>query len=83
VSATARVQGHHILTQQCLRKHGLDAFLWDQRNKFDCCERVHAAHHNRSRPIPAELLPDAAWAFASDVGLTWMIERYYGASVAA
>jgi len=71
------------VTQQALRKRGLDAFLWDTRNKVDVCERAHAAHHNRSRPIPAELLPDSVWAFAADLGLVWYLERYYVESVAA
>lgn len=77
------VQGHHAVSKQALKRRGLHAFLWDTRNKIDVCTHRHEQVTNAYRPISAELLPDDVWAFAADVGLTWWVERMYGAAVAA
>lgn len=74
------MQGHHAIAQQALKRRGLRAFLWDLRGKVDVCERRHSQHTTRVKPIPADLLPDAVWALAADLGLTWWVERMYPSS---
>lgn len=78
-----RVQGHHVISQQTLRKvaseRGLDvsAVLWDERNGIPVCESEHSAHTSAKKRIPRSCLPLAAFQFAAELGLTWLIERDY------
>lgn len=83
LACSGPVQGHHVLTQQALRKRGFEEFLWDKRNRLATCEGAHMRHHTRIRPIPRELLPDSAFEFAAELGLTWLLERVYPEQVAA
>lgn len=71
------VQGHHVITQQSLRKRGLDDRLWDVRNGVGVCERAHARHTKAVQRIPYDRLPQAAIDFAVEAGLDWQLERYY------
>lgn len=55
--AKQRVSGHHIVTQQLLRRIAQQTDLdfervrWDARNRLPLCERHHEAHHSRARPV--------------------------------
>ena len=71
------IQGHHAISKQALKRRSLHAFLWDVRNKVDVCTFRHEQITTNAKPLPADLLPDAVWAFAADVGLTWWVERFY------
>lgn len=71
------LQSHHVLTQQALRKRGLEHLRWDVRNGVCVCEGAHRRHTLALERIPYEALPPAALEFADEVGLGWMIDRYY------
>jgi len=71
------VTGHHIISQQQLKRQGLGQFLWDRRNRLDVCWRRHEQHEKAVKRIPRRILPDQALAFADELGLTRLIERYY------
>lgn len=71
------LRAHHVITQQALRKHGLAGFRWETRNGIPVCESGHRRHHSGLERIPRERLPASAIAFADEVGLDWMIDRYY------
>ena len=71
------IQGHHPLSQQALRKRGLQDLLWDDRNSMGLCYRHHRRHDNRTQVLPRALLQDSAWEFAREVGLDWMLEKRY------
>ena len=73
------VEGHHILTQQQLRRRGLEGVLWDVRNGIGLCEKHHRRHHSRRAPVARNVLPECAFEFAADHQLGWLIERYYPA----
>lgn len=84
--AARPVHGHHIVTQQEIRKAAartggdVDELLWDQRNRLALCADCHASHHARSHPIPFNVLlthAPASLEFASELGLDWWIERTY------
>jgi ribosomal protein S14 len=81
-----RVQGHHVLSQQVLRRHarrfGYDALalLWDPRNGIPVCERDHSAHTGAMKRIPLAVIPAPALDFADEIGLRWQVERDYPAS---
>ena len=75
-----RVEGHHAITRQALRKRGLDEFQWDRRNRVALCDRAHLSHHTRAQPLPRELLPASVFGFADELGLLWLIDRVYGVS---
>ncbi len=72
-----RVQGHHLISKQALKKRGLEIHLWDTRNRLPVCERRHDLHTRRIEPLPRSLIPVEAWAFADEVGLRWWLERFY------
>lgn len=71
------VQGHHVLPQRVLKREGYEARLWDPRNGIGLCELHHTRHERRLAVVPLLLLPDAAIAFAEEVGLGWWLERFY------
>ena len=78
-----RLDLHHVIYQQTLRKHGHAGLTGDFRNMVVLCRFHHEQHHSRFRPIPAALLPEEAWEFADELGLTWWVERFYPGLVAA
>ncbi len=53
---------------------------WDRRNRLWLCERHHAAHHSRAKPITWGVLQEHApkvFQFAAELGLTPWLERTY------
>jgi heterodisulfide reductase subunit C len=79
-------RGHHIITQQLLRRtalsKGLDleAIRWDQRNLLALCDRHHAAHHAKMPAIALSIVlmhQPKVLAFASELGLVWWLSREY------
>lgn len=79
-------QGHHILSQQALRRRakelGIDAqsILWDERNRLALCPRCHAAHHLYAKRITRAMLEQHApkvAQFARELGLDWLLDRDY------
>jgi hypothetical protein len=80
------VQGHHVITQQELRRiarsKGLDVdrLLWDRRNCLALCQRHHDAHHSWSHRLTLDLVlakcPKVA-QFARELDLEWWLERNY------
>jgi hypothetical protein len=74
-----RIQGHHVIEKKTLRRHGLDEFVWDKRNRLSVCEYRHEQHTSRYNPIPRSLVPQDALDFAREIGLDYVIERYYPA----
>ena len=81
-----RPRGHHIITKQALRlyavSHGYDygEVEWDLRNLLGLCDRHHAGHHARVRPVTMrELLvaqPEVV-SFAKETRLVWWLSRNY------
>lgn len=72
-----RVQGHHIISKQALKKRGLHKYLWDRRNRLPVCQHRHEQHETKVKPIPRELLPQAALDFATELDLGWWLDRHY------
>lgn len=72
-----RVQGHHVVSKQALRRHGLHEHLWDVRNRLAVCARRHERHTTLSAPIAYGLLPSSAIEFAAELGLEWWLDRHY------
>lgn len=79
VDCAGLLQAHHIITQQALKKRGLHGRLWDVRNGMCLCEQSHRRHTLAVERIPFDRLPERAVAFATELGLDWMLERYYPA----
>ena len=78
--------GHHIITKQTLSAYeSINAYdylevEWDLRNQLGLCERHHAQHHARMRPVTLrELLVHQPQVipFAREVGLVWWLVRTY------
>lgn len=75
---------HHTIPAQVLRRElshlpddQLAGVLGDERNLMWLCRYCHEAHHNRSRPIPADCLNHGHWEFANLWDLDWYLERTY------
>lgn len=88
----AWMQVHHLISQEAIRRHvaslRLEASrmegllrrrLWDARNAFACCRICHAQHTVATVRIPLRLVPERAWEFADEMGLTYLLTRYYPA----
>lgn len=76
--ARYNVDAHHIVYAQTLRRHGLGEHVMRKENRLALCRRHHARHHSGMEPVPRCLLPEAVFAFAAEVGLTWWLDKHYG-----
>lgn len=76
-------EAHHILTQQQLRKRGFSDVSYDVRNGMGLCNRHHRRHTRALERVPFERVPDRAHEFAAELGLGWLIDRYYPRAEAA
>lgn len=74
------VEAHHLIPASVLRKHGLQAFLMDLRNRAAVCSHRHEQITTAYKPFPVELLPGAFFEFAADTGLMWWVDRHYPAA---
>ena len=72
-----RLQSHHVVTQQALKKRSLAHLTWDLDVGLCVCERAHRRHHSRHQPIERSLLRPENLAFAERHGLLDLIERFY------
>lgn len=59
------VVAHHVVSQQCLRKHGIAPFA-DARNGVPLSKRRHERHHSRIEPLRLDELPDEIHGFLTD-----------------
>lgn len=76
--AGTRHQAHHAISQQRLRKLGLDDWLWDPRLAVCVCEEpCHRRHTSARSRIRRMDLPPAVFDFASEHGIFHVIEREY------
>jgi len=71
------LQAHHVVTQQTLRKRGLDNAIWDTRMGVAVCERSHIRHTLASSRIRFEDLPASVVEYVQNLGLQWYLDRYY------
>lgn len=88
---TTVTQGHHVLEQKHIRGYVrglrhlaavdrallLQRLLWDARGGVGVCCDHHRRHHNRTEPIPAACVPQGAYVYAAELGLTRILERMY------
>lgn len=74
-----RVEGHHVIPKQALKREGHGDKLWDVRNGVGLCSLHHANHegHVPGGRLPRTLLPSSAFDFAAELGLTWLLDREY------
>lgn len=71
------LQGHHVIPKQRLKRLGLHAHLWDQRNMMVLCSICHARHEVAFRRLPRALLTSDNEEFAAELGVDWMLEKLY------
>jgi hypothetical protein len=80
------IEGHHVIAKQEIKriaKSGRWDFdreqdaLWDARNGIPLCAVCHQRHETAFRRVPRRVLPAAALAFADELGVAHLIERYY------
>jgi hypothetical protein len=62
-----RIEGHHLISQQQLRKRGLHDQLWRLENRLPLCQHHHELHTKALHRVPRTLLPVEAWAFAREL----------------
>lgn len=76
------IQAAHIIPKQALRRRGLYEHVYDPRNAIAACYRAHRRSDAGIERFPVECFSAQAWEFASELGLTWMVEKLYGERVA-
>lgn len=85
------VQLHHVCYRQTLRREWTPTAQWptlrvltdDPRNLVPVAHDCHGAHHNRSRPLMLNVLPDEAFVFARELlgagpAFEYLRRRYAG-----
>lgn len=76
-------RGHHIITQQQLRKSHpatYELIRWDTRNLLALCDTHHVGHHSKLHAIPLTTVlarQPRVLRFAQELGLTWYLSREY------
>lgn len=71
------MDAHHCIPAQALRRRGYTAEQADKRNRISLCRWHHERHHSRTNPVPRRLLPDSVFEFAAELGLGYLVDRYY------
>lgn len=71
------LQGAHIISQHHLKKRGLQAHLWDDRNGMLLCVRHHTRHDNWLERVPREQLPEGITGYCHELGITNLLDRQY------
>lgn len=71
------LEAHHITPARYLKGWGHDELLWDPANGMCLCRYHHGRHETHMQRVPRHLVPDAAWAFAERLHMTWLLEREY------
>lgn len=88
VCGARRPHGHHIITQQRIRKQcqilgfNYDLYRWDQRNLLAVCERCHARHHSKLpgyqiRMATVLVHAPQVVAMAKELRLVWWLNHEY------
>ena len=72
-----RLEAHHVIAAQKLRRIGREDLTTDPRNGMPLCERHHRRHTLGYAAIPFEFLPEEAVEFAEELGLRWWLVRRY------
>jgi hypothetical protein len=73
----AEVQAHHVIPRSDLKRMGLHDYLWDERNGIGLCAYHHHRHTVWRERMPRELVPAAAYEFAEELGIGWLLDREY------
>lgn len=76
------VQAAHVISKQTLRRRGLHQHVYDPRNGIGACYKAHRRSDNAVERFPVDRVPVAAWEFAHELGLDYLLERLYGERVA-
>lgn len=72
-----RLEVHHVITQQQLRRARRFDLLWDPDNGATVCETAHRRHTRGLQRIPFSRLPQRCIDFARDNGFLVILDRYY------
>jgi len=72
------IQACHLIPKSALKKRGLKEYFWDPRNALGACYKAHRRSDAGLERFPVERIPDAAWDFATELGLDYMLENLYG-----
>jgi len=73
------LQIHHVIPKRILKVEGHADRLWDPRNSLVLCSSCHARHESALRKVPLALLRPAHFEFAEELGLLWVLDRFYAA----
>lgn len=71
-----RVQAHHAIPKDKLKRRGLHDHLWDKRNGLCLCVYHHERHHNFTERVPRSLVGHVE-GFANEHGLLWLLDWEY------
>lgn len=63
----SRLQAHHILSQQDIKRERFHDALLDERNGLCLCVYHHQRHEARTEAVPRGVLPAAVFEFAAEL----------------
>lgn len=72
------LQAAHVISKQALKSRGLQDYLWDTRNGLSACYKAHRRSDSAVERFPRSRIPEAAEAFALELGIDYLLDRYYG-----
>lgn len=73
-----RVQAHHVIPKERLKREGLHEYLWDRSNGIALCLYHHERHHGYNQRVPRSLVRHTE-PFAREHGLLALLDREYPA----
>ena len=82
-------EAHHVVYRQEIERlvgKSAGRVIYDLRNRLFVCHECHERHHNRSRPLSLNVLPDSAFDFAVELlgrerAYEYLRRRYSGRDV--
>lgn len=77
VGCEGRLEAHHVIAAQKLRRIGREDVVTDPRNGMSLCEKHHRRHTLGFERIPFSALREETITFADELGLVWYLERFY------
>jgi hypothetical protein len=72
------IQAHHVVSQQTLKRRGLETRLWWSDNGIALCRRHHDRHTLATERVPYDCLPTVSVLFAISTHTEDELDRLYG-----
>ncbi len=76
-SCEGRLEAHHVIPKEFLKRHGLPELIWHPANGMCLCYKAHRRHTNRLQPIERAFLRRDHFELAGLYRLGWLLDSLY------